>query len=167
MFLLYKEKEIFLNKVILMNDIIPLIKEQLKCNGEVSFTPKGRSMMPLLRDNQDTVTIGKTGKQLKKYQMVLYVRKTGQYVLHRVVKVERDGYVMRGDNQLIDESGVQAEQIIGVVNSFKRNGKLYKTTNKIYRLYCVIWINTVKIRSVMKRCRKIAGKVKRKILGIK
>lgn len=153
-----------MNKVISMDDIIPLIKEQIKNNGEVLFTPKGNSMLPLLRDNRDTVAIGKASSQLKKYQMVLYVRKSGQYVLHRIVKVAGDSYTMRGDNQFVDELGINEEQIIGVVNGFIRKGKKYTLDNKKYKLYCIIWVNTVKLRKRLWICRKTAGKIKRKLL---
>lgn len=154
-----------MNKIVSMDEIISLIKEQIENNGEVSFTPKGNSMLPLFRNNRDTVVIGKATKRLEKYQIALYVRKSGQYVLHRVIKVNADSYVMRGDNQFVNEFGIRHDQIIGAVNSFTRNGKKYRTDNKIYKVYCILWVGTVKMRKCLWICRKNAGKIKRKILG--
>ena len=42
-----------MNKVVSIEDIVPLIKEQLNYNGTVRFTPKGNSMLPTLRNNKD------------------------------------------------------------------------------------------------------------------
>ncbi len=155
-----------MNKTVAMEDIIPLIKEQIEKDGEVTFTPKGNSMFPMLRNNKDTVTIEKAVFPLKKYQIPLYVRENGAYVLHRVVKVEKDGYVMRGDNQFMDEHGITEAQIIGVVSRFTRKNKTYYCNAKSYILYYKIWINTVSFRKYLRVLRRFAGKVKRKIIRV-
>ncbi|MFQ9516151.1 MAG: hypothetical protein ACLRZ9_10015 [Eubacterium sp.] len=155
-----------MNKVVSMEELVPLIKEQIDNNGEVTFTPKGTSMLPMLRHNKDTVTLGKAESPLKKYQVVFYLRKNGQYVLHRVVKIEKNGYVMRGDNQFFDEPGIEENQIIGVVQGFTRKGREYSCEDFLYLLYCKVWVNTVTIRKWFRRGRRIAGRVKRKILRI-
>jgi hypothetical protein len=147
-----------------MEDLIPLIEEKIKNDGEVIFTPKGTSMLPMLRNNQDTVTLKKAIFPLKKYQLAFYLRDNGQYVLHRVVKVEESSYVMRGDNQLYNEPEIRNDQIIGVVSHFTRKGKKYNGNEITYILYSRIWVGTVEIRRLINRGRKIAGRIKRKIL---
>lgn len=155
-----------MNRIVSMEDIIPLIKEQIENDGEVTFTPKGNSMLPMLRNNKDTVTLRKPEFPLKKYDLPLYVRDNGRYVLHRVVDVEKNGYVMRGDNQFIDEHGIENSQIIGVVDSFTRKGKKYIVTSKKHVFYCRLWVNTVAVRKYIRMMRRIAGKIKRKVLRI-
>lgn len=153
-----------MNKIVSMDDIIPLMKEQINNNGEVAFTPKGNSMLPMLRSNKDIVTLCKAQFPLKKYDLPLYVRGNGKYVLHRVIGVEKDSYVMRGDNQFLNEPDIREEQIIGVVHSFTRKNKRYNCDSRTYMLYCRIWVNTVEIRKVLRIMRRIAGKIKRKVL---
>lgn len=155
-----------MNKIISMEDMIPLMEDTFQNNGEVTFTPKGISMLPLLRHNKDTVTLGRPEFPLKKYQIAFFLRDNGGYVLHRIVKVDKDSYVMRGDNQFVDEPGIRKEQIIGVVHSFTRKGKKYNGNEILYLLYCLIWVNTVMIRKWVRRTRRAAGRIKRRILRI-
>lgn len=155
-----------MNKTVSMDDIAPIICEQMQNNGEVIFTPKGNSMLPMLRNNKDTVTLCKAEFPLKKYDLPLYIRNNGRYVLHRVVAVKKDGYVMRGDNQFFNESGIKDEQIIGIVCRFTRKNKSYDCNSKKYMLYCRIWTYTVKIRKYLRILRIAAGKIKQKILRI-
>lgn len=156
-----------MNKVVSIDEIVPLMKEQINRDGCVKFTPKGNSMLPTLRNNLDSVTLMKPRFPLKKYDIVFYLRDNGQYVLHRIVKAEPDGtYIMRGDNQFCNEAGLRAEQIIGVVKKFTRKGREYTGDEWFYKLYCIIWCRAVNLRRVLRRMRIIAGKIKRKLLGI-
>lgn len=155
-----------MNKIVSMEELVPLMKEQIENNGDVTFTPKGNSMLPLLRNNKDTVTLRKAQFPLKKYELPLYVRDNGKYVLHRVIEIENDGYVMRGDNQFLNETGIKDNQIIGVVHSFTRKNKQIDCDSVIYKLYCKIWVNTVEIRKYLRILRRLAGKIKRKVLRI-
>ena len=126
----------FLNKAVSLDDIIDLITKKLDEGGNVTFTPKGGSMLPTLRDGKDSVVLAKPQGRLKRFDVPLYKRKNGEYVLHRIVKLNSDGsYVMCGDNQLVYEYGITDGQIIGVMTSFCRNGKIYTTQSKGYKLY--------------------------------
>ena len=52
-------------------------------------------------------------ERLRKYDLPFYTRDSGQYVLHRIVKVNADGtYTLRGDHQIVNEQGVRPDQII-------------------------------------------------------
>ena len=62
--------------------------------GSMSFIPAGKSMLPTIRDKKDLVTIS-PANDIKKYDIVLYRRKNGKYVLHRVVKIlNNNSYMM-------------------------------------------------------------------------
>ncbi|MBO5420531.1 MAG: S24/S26 family peptidase [Clostridia bacterium] len=124
-----------MSKKVSMNDIAPLIKETLEESGEVSFVSAGVSMLPTIRDREDTVTLVKPKGHLKKGDVPFYQRDNGQYILHRVIYVNGDTYVMRGDNQWQNEYNVRHDQIIGVLYSFDRNGKTYKVTDPGYKIY--------------------------------
>ncbi len=155
-----------MNKLISMQEMGVIIKEQLAEGGLVKFTPKGNSMLPMLRNNIDTVTLKKCDGRLKKYDLPLYQRKDESYVLHRVVKVLDDGtYLMRGDNQLYTERGISDEDIVGVVVAFTRKGKEYTDNDISYKVYRFLWVNTNGIRKVCKPIRRILGRVKRKLLS--
>lgn len=152
-----------MNKIVQIEDIVPIIEEQLNSGGKVSFTPRGTSMLPLFRDNMDTVILATPKFPLKKYQIVFYRRNNGKYILHRIVKVQKGSYTMRGDNQVFNEYGILKNNIIAVVVGFKRDGKDYTTANNLYRIYSIIWVKTVLIRKCYRKCRRILSGLKRKI----
>lgn len=144
------------SKNISLDLAMPLMREQLATGGTVEFSPRGVSMLPMLRQGKDTVTLSAVSGRLKKYDLPLYVRDDGHYVLHRIVSAGED-YTCIGDNQFVFEKGVRQDQIIGVVTSFSRNGKKIDTSCASYRLYCVLWHNSRGVRHIYRRIR---GKIR-------
>ena len=130
-----------LSKEVQLDEVMELICEKLKNGGTVTFTPNGTSMLPMLRDGEDVVVLKDTeGKRLHLFDVPLYRRESGQYILHRVVDFCRDGsYVMCGDNQFVKERGIRDDQIIAVMTGFYRKGKTYKVHSFLYRAYCIFW----------------------------
>ena len=88
-------------------------------------------MLPML----DSVELSKAPPKLKKYDIPLYRRNNGQYVLHRIVDVG-ETYTCIGDAQFVKECGIRDEQIIAVVTSFNRDKRCYSVTSPVYRIYC-------------------------------
>lgn len=94
------------------------IEDILLREGAYATATQGASMYPMLRQGRDTVIIRPPEGRLRKYDVPLY-RVGPKYVLHRVVRVLPDGYVIRGDNCLCNEH-VRDAQIIGVLAGFYR-----------------------------------------------
>lgn len=46
-----------LNKEVGLDDVMQIIAEKLEAGGSVTFNPKGTSMLPMLRDGDDTVVL--------------------------------------------------------------------------------------------------------------
>ena len=109
----------------------------LERDGVLVYKTRGRSMEPLLREGRDLVTIHRADAPLKKYDVALY-RRGEQYVLHRVIKVLDDRYLIRGDNTYTLET-VPCEAVIGVVEAFKRRGRDIPAANRLYGLYTRFW----------------------------
>ncbi len=123
---------------IALDTLMPLIRQELSDGRSVRFAPRGISMLPMLRQGLDTVTISPLPQKLKKYDLPLYQRDDGKYILHRIVRVE-DTYTCIGDNQFEEETGVRHDQMIGLVTEFTRGEKPVSVENWCYRLYCRIW----------------------------
>jgi len=113
------------------------LSELLASSGEYVTTVCGVSMWPMLRYRKDPILIHKAG-QLKKYDVAVY-SKTGKYVVHRVLDIMEDCYVIRGDNCLAKEY-IPKQDVIGVVAGFWRFGKFIAVSNKLYRLYSRVWV---------------------------
>ena len=143
-----------------LEEILPLIEERLAAGQDVRFTPRGISMQPMLRNGQDTVVLSPLKGKLKKYDLPLYRRADGQFVLHRIVAVKGDEYTCIGDNQFVLESGVKQEQLIAVVSAFVRKGKEHAVTEFGYRSYCRFWHFSRPVRHIW--CRGV-GWIRRSI----
>ncbi len=97
-----------------MENMHPIITEALENNGEFVFFPRGKSMLPTIVPEIDMVTLIPPNN-IEKYDIVLYKRKNGQYILHRVIKTKTNSFVMCGDNQLSYEKGILQSQLIAKV----------------------------------------------------
>lgn len=107
---------------------------ELKEHGSIVYPNTGTSMMPLLRQHKDLMIIAPRPEgRLKNNDAVLF-RRGNDYVLHRIVKVLPEGYLITGDNQWAKEI-VGDEQIIGVLTGFIRDGKEHSVSEPAYRLY--------------------------------
>ena len=93
-------------------------------------------MLPMLRQGVDSVVLKKPPEYLEKYDLPLYRRADGAFVLHRVVGRDRSGYITCGDNQTVREHGVRHSQIIGIVTGYYRGEEYISCRNPRYRLYC-------------------------------
>ena len=134
----------------------------------------GVSMYPMLRHRRDTIVIKPVEGRLKKYDVSLY-KDNERYVLHRVIKVLPDAYIIRGDN-CINKEYVTDDMVIGKLEEFYRNPK---DVSKIkgadakpvnmngfkYKLYVRVMHYSFPIRFMYRKCRNLLGRIKRKLKG--
>lgn len=138
-------------------------EEEIEQNGYLVFTNKGVSMMPLLREDRDLMVLKKRPEErLKKYDAVLFKRRNGQYVLHRILKVREHDYLICGDNCCQLEP-VCEDQILAKLVEVVRDGKTISVNDKAYLLYVHLWCDFYPIRAAILRVRGLLGAVKRRI----
>ena len=133
-----------------LEDLMPLIQEGLNSGKTVRFSPRGVSMMPMLRQGIDNVVLSPVPGKLKKYDLPLYRRSSGQFVLHRIIKAG-ETYTCMGDNQFEPEPNRCHEQMIGLVTAFTRGDRLIPVTALGYRLYCRFWHYSRPVRRLWRR----------------
>ena len=150
------------NNGVSLYELWPVMKEVLDSGGEFTFGPQGVSMMPLIRQGLDKVVLVKADS-FKKGDAVFYRRDNGQFVLHRIVKVKKDGYVMCGDNQYDLEYGITDRHILAKMKAVIRDGVTVDDSNKKYRKY----VKGLARRRFKKRVRIFLGKTKAKIFNKK
>lgn len=121
-----------------MKDLAPLIAECLESGRSFRFSPKGISMLPMLRPETDSVVLSPLPQTLKKYDLPLYRRQDGSYILHRIIEVG-ETYTCMGDNQFTKEPGIRKEQMIALVTGFYRNDRFHSVEAPLYRFYCKFW----------------------------
>lgn len=140
-------------------------EQELNEKGVLVYTNVGDSMFPLIRQNRDLIIIKKHQGRLKKYDVPLYKRDSGQYVLHRVLKVRRNDYVLCGDNRCNKEYGISDKHIIGVLTAVKRNGRTINVTDRKYRIYVHLWCDFFPVRAAIIKLRTLTKKIKKRIRG--
>lgn len=121
-----------------LEQLMPVIREALSGGRNVRFSPLGVSMLPMLRQGRDSVVLSPLPGRLKKYDLPMYRRDDGQYVIHRVIQAG-ETYTCMGDNQFMPESGLRQDQMIGLVTAFMRDQRAISVRNPAYIAYCRVW----------------------------
>ena len=138
------------------------IEDILQQEGFYTSTTRGVSMYPMLRDGRDTVIIRPPEGRLRKYDVPLY-RVGPKYVLHRVIRVLPEGYVIRGDNCLQKER-IRDAQVIGVLTGFYRDDRPVDLSGRGYRLYCRVWCVLSPLWRLCRRARGAAAALLRRLI---
>lgn len=133
-----------------LETLMPLFQEQFQAGRSVCFSPKGTSMLPMLRQGIDSVELSPLPERLKKYDLPLYRYPSGKYLLHRIVGMEGENYRCIGDNTYVFET-VPPQCMIAVVTAFRRGEKWISVDTWHYRLYCRVWVGLYPLRRFAKR----------------
>ena len=138
------------------------IKEILDTYGKYTSLTSGISMWPLIFNQRDNIIVIKNKDRLKKYDIALYINDSGKYVMHRVVEVHDDHYIIIGDNCITKEY-VTDDMICGVLAGFYKNGKRYVDCldGKGQLLYAKIWTALYPVRPAILFAERAARKIKR------
>ena len=146
------------------------IEELLNERGYIVYTNIGYSMMPLLRQKKDVIEIRKKEPgRCKKYDVVLY-KQGNRYILHRILRVLPEGYIIAGDHNTFLETDVTDGMILGVMTRVIRDGKDITPDNIWYKLYVHLWCDVYPVRMMIlkgkMKVRWFTGGVKRRILRL-
>ena len=134
-------------------------------NGYYVSTPSGNSMRPFIKGGLDVVTVVPLEAPPRLFDAVLYYRKNGEHVIHRIVCKRRDGYLIRGDNCYYTEK-VSAENVIGVVHTVLRGARTINArTDGTYRFSIAVWHIIYPVRFIVHGAVRCFVKLKRKMFG--
>ncbi len=141
------------------------IREVLDTYGKYTSFTSGYSMWPLLANHRDNIIVIKNTERLKKYDIALFERADGKYVLHRVVEVFDDCYTIVGDHCL-DKETVTDDMICGVLAGFYKRGKKYIDCRdgKAQKLYARIWVALYPLRPAVLFAERCIRFIRRKII---
>lgn len=145
-----------------MAQLAAAMEVQFAAGGTAVLPVTGGSMLPMLRGGRDSVTLAPPVHSPVRGDVVLYRRGSGQYVLHRVVRLLPDGGLLCcGDNQWKTER-VALTQVLAMVTSFHRKGLEHRCDTGGYRLYAGGWTALLPVRCPILFCRRLLGRIVRK-----
>lgn len=105
---------------------------------DVPVPVKGVSMRPFLRD-QDVVYLNRIRGPVRRGDIVLYLRRNGQYILHRVHTCRPDGsFLMLGDSQRMLEP-VAADQLRARVSYARRKEREVRPGSFLWWFFACPW----------------------------
>ena len=129
-------------------------EELLEKDSYLVYSNVGVSMLPLLRQKRDVIEIRPLADRAKKYDVVMY-KSSGKYILHRVLKVRPNDYVICGDHNIRREYGITDDMVIGVMTRVIRDGKSIYPTDWKYKLYVHLWCDFYHVRAVILYAKKL------------
>ena len=130
--------------------------EALSESEEISVLTAGISMRPMRKSGR-----------LKRNDVPLYSRPGSEkFILHRILKVTPNGYVIRGDNLFKKEYDIKDENIVGVLRAFYRGGRYIDCEkSRGYKLYVFLNRASYPARYFWRGLiRPTLGKIKRLII---
>lgn len=129
------------------------IENKLNTDGFIVSDIKGVSMLPLLKQERDRVIITKLSRPLKKYDIVLYKTKS-DYVLHRIIDINENKLLIRGDNCINTES-INTSDVLGILTAYYRKDEYIELTDKINEECFIKSNNSVLFRRVKAKLKRI------------
>ena len=122
-----------------------LVNEGKECRLLIS----GSSMAPFLVHERDSILFSKPDRELRRGDMVFYQRDTGQYVMHRILKVKPERLYIIGDAQTEVEGPVRPEQVFALVTKVNRKGKWIGPGNFWWWFFSTVWLRLFPIRRLI------------------
>lgn len=124
--------------------------EELRAGRSLIVPTVGTSMQPLLHQGETRVVLEPLSGQPQKGDVLLYRRPTGEYVLHRVVRVTNGVCYLRGDHCYEPPEPVEPGQLLGVAQAvIRRDGSSFPATAPLYRFYVTGWLGSYPLRWVL------------------
>lgn len=149
-----KRREVRIENHLLIQEIKRLFNTGKE---SVTFIVRGYSMRPFLEHERDKVVLAPPHMP-KVGDVVLAEFAKERYALHRVIKIEGENFIMRGDGNPLDmKESFSKEQIIGIAKAFIRKERVISTDGRIWKTYSYIW-------NLLRPTRRILLAVHRRII---
>ena len=128
---------------------VSMLRELVREGKEVSMLITGSSMSPFLLSHKDTICFKAPWRPLRRGDMVFYERESGQFVMHRIYKLRKEGLYIVGDAQREIEGPVNPSQIFAVVTKARRRGKWVEPGNFWWEFFAHVWLWVIPLRPLI------------------
>lgn len=131
-----------------MSNIEDITKRNLESiigDGETFIlSVTGRSMLPLLGRGDSKIILRRVSKDEDIYGRIAMFRvPNGHIVIHRVIRIEGDDVILKGDGNIVQEERCPRSEIIAVVEQvLYSNGDIVECRSWQWRVKEQIWLST-------------------------
>jgi SOS-response transcriptional repressor LexA len=128
-----------------IEDITKRNLESILDDGETFvLSVTGRSMLPLLGRGDSKIILRRVSKDEDIYGRIAMFRATiGHIVIHRVIRIEGDDVILKGDGNIVQEERCSRGEIIAVVEQvLYSNGDIVECNSWQWRVKEQIWLST-------------------------
>ena len=135
-----------IERVVDTGEYVSVLRELAEEGKVVSLLVSGNSMSPFLIHGRDYIYFSKPDRELKRGDIVFYQRLNGQYVVHRICRITKDGYYMIGDAQTEVEGPLKREQIFARITRIRRKGKFIRPGDFWWEFFEHVWTRVIPFR---------------------
>ncbi len=128
-------------------DATHVIADLLARGHAVRFRAAGASMHPIIRGN-DYLHVEPVTIPIRRGDVVLTIANRG-LTAHRVIDVNGESLITRGDNALADDGPVDRDCVLGVVTHAERDGR----KRRIPRAMLPFWTAVARATAFLQRLR--------------
>jgi len=129
-------KTIIKDKALMMEEIRTLISE----GKTVSLTVKGNSMNPFMVHLRDQITLGPwKDADIRKGTVALVKDIRGNYLIHRIIRRDENTVTLLGDGNIGMTETATFDNIIGIMYSISRKGRVWTSDGPGWRAYSCLW----------------------------
>lgn len=126
-------------------EMLPEVAKMLSEGNCVKLKAKGNSMLPFIVGGRDEVMIEKR-EEYNKGDIVLAEVAPQRFVLHRIIRMEREGMVLMGDGNLWGTEQCRKESVYGRVTGIVYQGQIRDCNRKSERWKAEVWQFLLPIR---------------------
>lgn len=134
-----------MRKLIIANDILVQEVSRLVAEGsEVTFVPKGNSMLPFIRGGVDSVVLVKAD-DVGVMDIVL-ARANSTFVIHRIIAMDGDEVVLMGDGNIAGVERCSRKEVLAKVAAIVKDGRRRDCTGGTHGIKARIWRGLLPLR---------------------
>lgn len=123
------------------------ILTEIKAGHQVIIPSKGNSMLPFIRPGTDEIELSPIdNNSIRKRNIVLAKTEEGNYVIHRIEKIDGDVITLRGDGNLTTREYCKRNNISAEVTAILRKNRKIKKDNFLWILHQNLWFSNPLLR---------------------
>lgn len=138
-------------RIVDIQTYMPVLLELLDQGQSVSVTVTGNSMAPFLIHGRDQISFQKPYGPLRRGDMAFFCRSSGEYVMHRVLRANGDGYELVGDGQQQVEGPIARSQVFAVVTQVCRKGRWIGPGDFWWDFFAGPWLQLLPLRPLLRK----------------